>query len=126
MGEVAARLTVAVAIVSVGVGWSMAIRIRERGRSRSAPLDLSRFAAPVVFFTDAACRACGDARAVLEATGIGFDEVAFDHEPDLMREVGVTGVPLVVVRDRHGVEVGRIAGAPSPRALRRLLERAAP
>lgn len=125
MDDPLVRLIVAAAIVSVGVGWSLAARAGARRRSRTTPLDLTPFAAAVVFFTDAACRSCAAARRVLDEAGVGYDEVDFGHEPDVVRRVGVTAVPLIVVRDDTGAEAGRIAGVPTGRELRRLLDRAA-
>jgi thioredoxin-like negative regulator of GroEL len=41
---------------------------------------------------------------------VDFTEVAYDQEPEVHQRVGVTGVPLVVIRDAAGVEVRRFAG----------------
>ena len=52
----------------------------------------------------------GVTRPQLDALGVDFTEVAYDREPDVHRRVGVTGVPLLVIRDETGQEVRRFAG----------------
>ena len=43
--------------------------------------------------------------------GATFTEIAYDSDPDTHRSVGVTGVPLVVIRSESGVEERRFVGA---------------
>lgn len=124
MSDVVVRLLVATAVVAVGLGAAAGARIRDRRRAALAPLDLSAVEGRLLFFTDSGCRRCAVARTRLDDLAVEYQEIAYQHEPDLMRRVGVTGVPLIVARDAAGTEVARIAGPPSRRALRRLLFRA--
>lgn len=72
----------------------------------------------MLLFTDAACRRCDLVRDRLVTLAAGFTEIAFNHEPDLHRAIGVTGVPLLVVRDGSGRIVDRVAGVASVRRIR--------
>jgi glutaredoxin len=75
----------------------------------------------VTLFSDAGCANCDQARAALVAEGVAFEEFRHDHHEDVFATVGVSGVPLIVVKDEAGQEVGRIAGRVSRRTLKRLL-----
>ena len=123
MSDIWIRVLVALAIVAIGLGATAVVRIRERRRAALAPLDLTGVSGRVLLFTDSACRRCDAARLALESAGVEFREIAYQHEPDLMRRVGVTGVPLIVGRRVDGAEVGRIAGKPGERAIKRLVHR---
>lgn len=109
---------VAVGIVIVGAHLG---RIRERRRAALTLLDVDGLEGRVLFFTDAACRRCDVVRGRLESIDAVFEEIAFGHEPDLQRSVGVTAVPLLVVRDNSGAIVDRVAGVASVRRIRRAL-----
>lgn len=124
MSEPVARLLVAGVIVLVGLAVVALLRLRERRRSAVDPLDLDAFTARVLLFTDSRCRTCGAARERVVASGVAFDEIAHDHEPELVAAAGVRGVPLLVVRDDAGLIVGRIAGRVGRRDLAALLRRA--
>jgi len=117
------RIAVAAAITGVAVGVALRARVIERRRAAAAPLDLTGFRGRLLLFTDAGCRRCDQARAVLVEAGVEFVEAAFDREPDRLRAAGVTSVPLLVGRDAAGREVGRIAGRVGGRSLARLLAR---
>jgi len=121
MSDVAVRALVAVAAVSIVIWVAFWGNRRERHAAVAAPLQLDGIEARVLFFTDVACRRCDLVRARLESLGTVFAEIAYNHEPDLHRTIGVTGVPLLVVRDGAGVVVDRVAGLASARRLRRAL-----
>jgi glutaredoxin len=109
---------------AAALGVALVFRRRERSRVRHGALDLSRLSAAVTLFTDVGCRRCDQTRAMLIEEGVEFEEFRFDHHPEVHRAVGVTGVPLLVVKGADGTEVGRIAGKATRRELRRLLARA--
>jgi glutaredoxin len=121
MTEPEIRLIVVLAAVAVSLGAAFGFRRLERRRVEKALLDLSPLTSAVTLFTDAGCSRCDQARDMLEAAGVEFEEIRFDHHPDVVEAVGVTGVPLVVARRPDGTEIDRIAGKVSPRALERLL-----
>lgn len=123
MRDVAVRLLVAAAATAGALLVALWARVRRRRAAAAAPLDLSGFPGRLVLFTDAGCRRCDGARAVLAAAGADFTEAAFDLEPERVRAAGVTAVPLLVGRNSAGAEVGRIAGRLDRRALDRLLAR---
>ncbi|MEX2419386.1 MAG: hypothetical protein WD652_03315 [Acidimicrobiia bacterium] len=116
-GLIFAALSVAMA-VAFAVGAS---RFTRR-RAETAALDLGGIAGRVVFFADEACKRCPAARDALVASGVEFEEIRYGDDPQRFRATGATAVPLVVVRDPRGAELGRIAGELHPRALRALLE----
>jgi glutaredoxin len=78
----------------------------------------------VVVFTSTECPDCKKVLEALRAGGASFREVTWELEPALMSELGVVGVPLVVVRARSGETVGQLAGVPGGRALATLLAKA--
>jgi glutaredoxin len=123
MSEPALRVLVIAAAALVSVSVVLVFRALERRRVQRAPLDLSGLSRPVTLFTDAGCSRCDQARDMLADAGVEFEEIRFDHHPDIVAEVGVTGVPLVVARAPDGTEIDRIAGRVTRRALRRLLAR---
>lgn len=98
-------------------------RAAERKRSIRSPLDLSPVSGSVILFSDAGCRRCDQTRRMLSEAGIAFEEYRHDTDPEVLEQVGVTAVPLVVVRRADGSEAGRIAGRVTKRALRRLTAR---
>jgi glutaredoxin len=118
---VRALLGLGAAAVAVGVGYGARIAVRRRVETR--PIDLTGTTGGVVFFSDAACVRCDDARAALDATGVAYEEIAYDREPSRLEAAGVIAVPLIVVRRADGTEVGRIAGRVRPWRLRRLIAR---
>lgn len=95
-----------------------------RHRAENARLDLSGIEGRVIFFSDAACRRCPAVRDALMAAGVEFEEMRYGEDPARFRATGAPAVPLVVVRDESGAEVGRIAGEVRARELRGLLRRA--
>ena len=118
-------LRVVIVLVAVGVvlGGAWLGRGRLRRHVKRTPLRLEEVEGRVLFFTDVACRRCDLMRDRLVALAAGFAEIAFNHEPDLHRAIGVTGVPLLVVRDGSGRIVDRVAGVASVRRIRRALSR---
>lgn len=121
MPDPAVRVAVAAAAAGAALavaGWA---RAAQRRAAAAAPLDLSGFPGRLILFTDAGCRRCDQARAMLSAAGVSFVEAAFDLEPDRVRAAGVTAVPLLVGRDTAGSEVARVAGRLGRRALKRVL-----
>jgi hypothetical protein len=124
MDDVVGRLLLvaAVAAAALTAGW-LATR-RSSRRAERAPIDAGGFSGRVLLFTDAACGSCDQARSVLEATGAPFTEVRYGEHPEGMRRAGIAAVPLILVRDEAGDVVGRVAGRPSVRRVRRLLARA--
>jgi glutaredoxin len=123
MSEPVVRVLVVAAAVAVAIGVGLGFRLSERRRVTRAPLDLGSLRAAVTLFSDTGCANCDQARAALVAEGVDFEEFRYDHHQDVFTAVGVSGVPLIVVKNEAGDEVGRIAGRTSPRAVRRLLAR---
>jgi predicted DsbA family dithiol-disulfide isomerase len=109
------RLLAAIGAVAVALVVAFMANRRERRRAIHAPLDLGGVEGRIVFFSDATCTRCDIVRAHLETIGGDFTEIAYDREPEAHRRIGVTGVPLVVIRDERGIEVRRFAGV-MPRA----------
>jgi glutaredoxin len=95
-----------------------------RRRADRATLDLGGIPGRVVFFSDEACRKCTAAREALIASGVDFEEIRYGDDPARFRATGAPAVPMVVVRDASGTEVGRIPGEVRGPALRSLLGRA--
>lgn len=110
--------------VITALGFAYGANRWVRRRAETARLDLSGITGRVVFFSDAVCRKCPDAREALVAGGVDFEEIRYGDDPARFRATGAPAVPLVVVRDAQGEEVGRIAGEVRARELRRLLTRA--
>jgi hypothetical protein len=123
MSDGAVRALAAVTAAGAALGVGMRARLIERRNAAAAPLDLDGFPGRLLFFTDAGCRRCDQARSLLVTAGVSFVETAFDREPDRLRTAGITAVPLLVGRDGDGHEVGRIAGRLGRRSLNRLLIR---
>jgi glutaredoxin len=123
MSESFARIALAVGATALAFGVALQARAAERRRAAAGPLDLTGIGGRLVLFTAAGCRRCGQARAALTEAGAEFVDVEFDQDPDRVRAVGVTAVPLLVARDASGAEVARIAGRVGRRALARLLSR---
>jgi glutaredoxin len=69
----------------------------------------------VVLYGRPGCHLCDDARSVLEAAGIAFEEVDISRDPALEAEYGVL-VPVVEVGGREVFEAGM-----NPRELPRLV-----
>jgi len=124
MGDVAWRLVLVggIAAAAAAAGYA-AGRLRAR-RAASAPVDVSGLDGRLLLFTERSCASCTVVRSMLAEAGAGFDEIRYEESPEAHRRSGVTSVPLLVARDAGGVVVARIAGRPSKRALRRLLEAA--
>lgn len=93
---------------ALGVAWWA--RTAERRRAGRVSLDLEGIEGRVVFFSDANCTRCDIVRAHLESLDAEYVEIAYDRDPETHRRVGVTGVPVVVIRDADGREVRRFAG----------------
>jgi len=123
MAEPWVRALLGVGAVAIAVGIGYAARVGVRRRVEARPIDLTGVAGRVVFFSDAACVRCDDARSALDGTGVAYEEIAYDREPSRLEAAGVIAVPLIVVRRANGAEAGRIAGRVSPWRLRRLLAR---
>lgn len=72
--------------------------------------------ATLLQFSSAFCAPCRTTRAVLSdvaATTDGVRHVEVDAEQhlDVVRRLGILRTPTTLVLDRHGVEIGRAAGA---------------
>jgi predicted DsbA family dithiol-disulfide isomerase len=104
------RVLVTVCALVAAFAFAFWAHRRDRRRAVRAPLDLGGVDGRVLFFSDAACTRCDIVRSHLEALGATFTEIAYDREPDAHRRIGITAVPLVVVRDESGAEVRRFAG----------------
>lgn len=124
MSETLARALLTAAALGVVLGVAYLGRRRERRAAAITQLRLDGVQGRMLFFTDAACKRCDLVRDRLESLGATFVEIAYNHEPDLQRAIGVTGVPLLIVRDGAGTIVDRIAGAASVRRIRRALSQA--
>lgn len=114
-----------ITLAAVAVVASVAFLGRRRGRRKAekAPLELDSLVGLVLFFSDVACTRCDLMRRRLEKLEVNFVEIAHNHEPGLLDRIGVTGVPLLVIRDKSGVIVDRVAGAASVWRIRRALAR---
>ncbi len=121
MSEPWVRAVVTIAGVGVVLLVAYLGRRRERRDAAGTPLRLDGIQGRVLFFTDAACARCDLVRDRLDSLGAAFAEIAYNHEPDLHLAIGVTGVPLLVVRDGAGAVVDRVAGVASERRIRRAL-----
>ncbi len=121
MTDLVVRLVIVAATLAVAGGLAYVAHRRTARRMEVAPVDLSGFGGRVLFFSDAACRRCPVVRDLLDELGVDYAEFSYGEHPEGMRAAGITAVPLVVVRDEAGGEVGRIAGRPGVRRLRRLL-----
>ena len=103
---------------------SAAVATRWRtGRIERSALGPDDLPDRVNLFSSSSCPSCDRARSALGRTGVGFREVRYETEPELHLRAGVAAVPLLVIRDRSGRIVARIAGAPSRRRLRKALRR---
>lgn len=126
MSEVGWRL-ILVGSVLLGAGLIAGFGfLRRRLMARAAaalPLDLGGIDGQVLLFSDTSCPSCDVARDRLAAAGVEFREIAYGEAAEVHRVVGITAVPLIVVRGSDGIAVGRIVGKPSSRRLRTLLER---
>lgn len=121
MSEPVVRVVVVAAAIAVAIGVALGFRMNERRRVAKAPLDLGSLRSAVTLFSDAGCTNCDQARAALIEEGVEFEEFRYDHHEDVFTAVGVSGVPLIVVKNKAGEEKGRIAGRTSVRAVRRLV-----
>ena len=127
MDDAAVRLILAggIAVAALLLAGAGHLHRRKRGRAAAAiPLDLTGIDGRVLLFSDVACPTCDTARARLETAGAPFREIGYHLDPEAHRRAGVTAVPLIVVRNAAGGEVGRIGGRPVRRTLERLLRRA--
>ncbi|HSM01195.1 MAG TPA: glutaredoxin domain-containing protein [Acidimicrobiia bacterium] len=122
--ETSGGVVLAAIAVASAIAFAYGATYMIRRRARRATLDLSAIGGRVVFFSDTACRKCPAARDALVSAGAEFEEIRYGDDPARFRATGVPAVPLVVVRDEAGVEVGRIAGEVRARELRALLRRA--
>jgi hypothetical protein len=104
------RLLVAVGAIVFALLVAVWAHRGERRRAVRSRLDLEGIDGRIVFFSDVTRTRCDIVRAHLEALEVEFTEVAYDREPEVHRRVGVTGVPLVVIRDADGAEIRRFAG----------------
>jgi len=114
----------AVIAVASAVAFAYGATRLIRHRAQTARLDLTGIEGRVVFFSDTACRRCPAARDALVSAGVDFEEIRYGDDPARFRATAAPAVPLVVVRDEDGTEVGRIAGEVRARDLRGLLRRA--
>lgn len=110
MGDTLVRFLVVAAVLSVALGVAGIAHQLSRLRAGRAPLSLEGLEGRVLFFTDSQCTRCDVVRAHLDALSADYVEIPYDQEPETHQRVGVTGVPLLVVRDREGREVRRFAG----------------
>jgi hypothetical protein len=124
MTEPVARALLVGGVVVAALLVAVLVPLRERRRAEHHPLDLTGLPDGSLLFTSAGCRRCDGMRAALDRLGVWYSEVRHEDDPGVVAGAGVPGVPLFVVRDASGCEVGRVGGRPSLRRLRRLLERA--
>ena len=113
-----------IALLSLIVAWA-APRLRAR-KVAARPLDLSGIEPGVVLFSQGDCPSCDVARERLDEVGVDYREVRFEDDASAHRTAGVTGVPLIVAVGEGGSAAARIAGRPSPRALRALIPSSPP
>lgn len=59
----------------------------------------------VVMYTTRFCPFCMQARALLESKGVGYEDIAVDHDPELRREMTERSrrhtVPQIWIEDEH-------------------------
>jgi predicted DsbA family dithiol-disulfide isomerase len=121
MSEAAVRLLlIAIGVAAVVATWAIT-KVTERWRAERGTLNLDGLDARVLFFSDAACHRCDVVRAMLESETVEWIEIGFETDAATHERVGVTGVPLLVVRGLDDVITARMAGVPSRRRLRRAL-----
>jgi hypothetical protein len=120
MNDTLVRLLLIAAVVLISSGLGLLAR---RFLVRHPPVDITGagFAPGLVVFTSTPCRRCHEVLAVARATGAPLREVAYETEPGLQQQVGVIGVPLVLVIDRSGRLSHQFAGLVGRRRLRRAL-----
>jgi hypothetical protein len=121
MSEAGWRLLLVGGITLAAAAAAYAANRLRAARAAAAPVDVSGFEGRILLFTERSCRSCPVVRTMLEEAGAGFEEVRYEDRPEDHRRAGVGAVPLLVARDASGAVIGRIAGRPSKRALRRLL-----
>jgi glutaredoxin len=124
MNDAIVRILLVGAVAGAALVVARLANGRASRRAERADIDADGFTGRVLLFTDSACGTCDLARTVLESTGIEFVEVTYGAHPEGMQAAGISAVPLLVVRDERGQTVGRIAGRPSRRRVRRLLDKA--
>lgn len=124
MGEPALRALLVAAVVIAGLLVVIGSRVGERLRVRRAPLRLNDIEGRILFFSASHCSRCDSVRSVLDRLRLQYREVAHEEAPGVQERVGVSSVPLVVVRDETGAEVARFAGRISARRLRRAVAEA--
>ena len=117
-------VVLALAAVASALAFAWGANRLTRQRAERAPIDLTDIDGRVVFFSDTVCRRCDAAREALTSAGAHFEEVRYGDDPARFRATGAPAVPLIVVRDAGGAEVGRIAGEVRARVLRALLAKA--
>jgi thiol-disulfide isomerase/thioredoxin len=85
--------------------------------------------ATLLQFSSAFCAPCRATRRVLEQVssvtpGVEHIEVDAEHHLDVVRRLGILRTPTTLVLDRHGREVTRASGAPTPHQVLGALEQA--
>jgi glutaredoxin len=90
------------------------------------PVDLAAIDVPpgVVAFTSTQCDNCKRVMAMLRDLDVPVREVTHELEAGMFAAAGVEAVPLLVVTDRDGRAVRRLAGTPTRAAIKRAVRAA--
>ncbi len=121
------RFLVALALLVVAVAVAAVVRRRrpqpptQARWTLPAQLDRGDFAHPgrpwlVVVFTSATCESCARATAkseVLASPEVSYQEVSYQHRPDVHRKYGVEVVPAILFADGEGVVRASFVGVPT-------------
>ncbi len=117
--DAVARVLVVAAITAAALAIAFAAPRLSARRAERSPLDLRGIDGGIILFTDRSCQRCRRVRAMLADLGIDPVEYAYEDHPGDWDRVGVSAVPLLVIRGADGTVTGTIAGLPSRRRLRR-------
>lgn len=99
MGEVASPAVVvgvAAVVLAVAAGWRTARGLRHRR------LPDTGLPAGIYLLTSSDCQTCGRARRRLERRRVGFHELSWQENGDVLRRLGIDAVPSVLVVEADG------------------------
>ena len=115
------RLLVVVAFLSVSSAVAFVAR---RGIAFARhPVAVAGLEPGIRLFTSITCDSCGRARAALDELDVGFEEIAYERDPDEFERLGVTGVPTILIVEAGG-KAWVVRGHPPRARLRRWVSEA--
>jgi hypothetical protein len=113
------RLVLVAGVVAVALlaGWWAG----RRQQPTHPPVDLGAIDVPpgIVAFTSTQCDNCKRVMAMLRDLDVPVREVTHELEADSFAKAHVEAVPLLVITDRAGRPIRRLAGTPTRMALKR-------